>query len=274
MAANFINSISGRFRAIISLRCLVVTLGFLISLPNLCQSETPLAGTVTTKDGRPTAGVEVFGSTSKVSYPVTREETKTDSEGHFRLEHPGEVIHFFKINFRPQSYVVDPRNPYVRITLEPSAADDLVVPPCGKRVRGQRRIGWGWGNEYAFWFDVPKHEAKLLGGKWDVDYVKYAVKPRNSESHMELWFGPYAIDKYPSHEFVFDSTEDNERNVVASDGGLLGADSWGHLTSGKNWRHTAILGVGGATYRDATSDDAAFFDQIINTVCQAPRPAR
>jgi hypothetical protein len=248
----------------------VVTVGFLLAPPILGQTESPISGTVTTKDGQPIAGVMVYGSMAKTCCPFKREQTTTNKEGQFRLEHPGAVIHFSKDNLQPQAFVVQPGTSGLRIALEPSTGS-VVVPVCGKPGPGQKQIGWG---KYGLQFNVPERAGKILGGKPDVDYVRYVIKPKTGEAYLELWFGPCAMDTDPGDDQFINSVDFAQRNVDAANGGVAGMDSWGHLRSGTSWRQTAVVGQGGSRYRNARPQDASLFDQVVNSICEVPYPSR
>jgi hypothetical protein len=255
--------------AVCSTRWLVVTIGLM--LPSMFgQTELPIRGTVVTKDGQPIAGVMVYGSMSKNCCPFKREQTTTDEEGQFRLEHPGAVIHFWKDNLQPQALVVGPGTSEVRMTMEPST-ESLVVPACGKPGPGQKQIGWG---KYGLRFRVPKRAVKILGGKTNTDYVRYVIKPKTGEAHLELWFGPYAMESDPDNDLVINSVNFAQRNVVDANGGVAGKDSWGNLRSEGSWRQTAVSTQGGSIYRNARPQDATLFDQIVNSICLVPYPIR
>lgn len=258
-----------RFRAVCSMRWLVVTIGLMLLPSILGQTESPISGTVTTKDGQPIAGVIVYGSMAKTCCPFKREQTITDKEGQFHLEHPGAVIHFSKDDLQPQAFVVGPGTSGVHITLEPSIGS-LVVPVCGKSGPAQKQIGWG---KYGLRFNVPERAVKILGGKPDADYLRYAIKPKTGEAYLELWFGPYAMGTDPDDDQLINSVNFAQRNVVASSGGVVGMDSRGHLRGGEIWRQTAVLGQGGSRYRNALPEEARLFDEIVNSICTVPYPS-
>ena len=255
------------FRAVCSMLCMVVAIGLAHS-SMLAQTGSPISGTVETKDGQPVQGVYVYGSRSACC-PEVPERTTTDKDGWFHLEHPGAVIHLEKENLEPLALVVAPGTSEVRATME-LANGDLALPTCGALGPGQKLIGWG---HYGVQFEVPERNVKISGGKPDVDYVVYVVKPNGSSAHLELWFGPYAIDLDPEDDLFINSSSFTQRNVTNSRG-VIGRDSSGHLRSGGSWRQIAVVGAGagGARYRDANPEDAALFDQVVNSICQIPYP--
>jgi hypothetical protein len=207
---------------------------------------------------------------SKSCCPYKREQATTDQDGQFRIEHPGDVIHLSKDKLQPQAFVLGLERSAVHITLEPST-DSLVVPVCGRLGSGRQRIGWA---KYGLQFDIAKHSVKILGGKPDADYVRYVIKPKTGKAYLELWFGPYAMSELPGDDQFINSDKYAQRNVIASDGGLLGMDSWGQQRGGGNWRQTAVVGQGGSRYQNATPEDSSLFDQIVNSLCEVPYPSR
>jgi hypothetical protein len=251
-----------------SIGWIVVGLVLLAGPSSLAQADYPVTGIVTTKEGKPIAGVTVYGSVSKTCCPFKREQATTDQNGQFRIEHPGAVIHFSKEKLKPIALVIASEKAPIQVILEPSA-DSLIVPTCGKLDSAQKRIGWG---KYGIRFNVAKHSVEILGGKPDVDYVTYLVKTKTSEEHMELWFGPNAMGELPHDDQFITSDKFSQRDVVNSDGGLLGMDSWGQEHSGKQWRQMAIVGQGGAIYSNITAESASIFDAIVNSACEVPYP--
>jgi hypothetical protein len=247
---------------------LVVMIGLI--LPSLLgQTESPVTGTAVTKDGQPISGVMVYGAMSKNCCPFKREKTTTDKEGHFRLEHPGAVIHFWKEDLQPRAVVVQPGTSEIRVAMDVSTGS-LVIRVCGKPGPGQKQIGWG---KYGLQFKVPTRAVRILGGKADVDYLRYVIKPKTGDAYLELWFGPYAMNSEPDDDLLVNSVKFAQRNVVASDGGVVGQDSWGELASGSIWRQTAVVAVGGSRYGNASAQDANLFDQVVTSICQVPYPS-
>ncbi len=237
--------------------------GFLLILSAIGQIDGGVDGLVTTKSGQPVAGVSVQGSESKTCCPFKGEHATTDENGRFHLEHPGAVVHFSDTGFEPQALVLPPGTSQVQVTLS-APGNDLTAPPCGARRPGTKQIGW------RVRFDVPRRAVRILGGKTDVDYVRYLIKPKTGDAFLELWFGPYAISTEPDDEDFVSSVEFSQRQIVAPGLGVVGTDSWGqHRDQGK-WRQTAIAGGGGSRYRATRPEDVALFDQIANSICLIP----
>ncbi len=148
------------------------------------------------------------------------------------------------------------------------SAKAMVVPICGEPSRQVRRIGWG---KVGLQFDVPKREIRVLGGKPDVDYVRYVIKPKAGQGYLQLWFGPYAFNSNPEKELLENSVSTRKRDIVTVSGEQMGTDSSGKLRTGEDWRHTffMIQGLEGAKYK-ASPDNAPLFDGIIDSACYIP----
>ncbi|HEY6945299.1 MAG TPA: carboxypeptidase-like regulatory domain-containing protein [Candidatus Acidoferrum sp.] len=245
---------------------LFIGLGSLFYPAASAQVRSELKGIVTTEDGQPISGVLVYGSESKVCCPFKREQTKTDEKGEFRLANPGDVIHLLKDSFEPSSLVVPPRIPNLKIILKKSSGE-MLVPTCFKPRPHLRRISWG---KFGLQFDVETRNLRIFGGKPDVDYVRYLVKPKSGNDYLELWFGPYAMSPDPDDDHFIHSVSFRQRDIVDSAGGRLGLDSSGKLESGELWRQTFIVSQG-ARYRTHL-ENAALFDHVIESACYIPYP--
>jgi len=165
--------------------------------------------------------------------------------------------------------------PQVPATAEAQRNDGtsqpMIVSACGKLGPKLRRVGWG---TYGLHFDVPVKEAQISGGKADVDYVRYVIKPKNGDGYLELWFGPNAFSPGPDKELLLNSVEKQTRDVVNTNGEGIGQDSFGKLETGKVWRHTFVFvaGKNGAQYQ-AVQASAELFDRIISSACSIPGSA-
>jgi len=187
----------------------------------------PIVGVVATKDGKPLPGMRVYGS-EWTCCPRQQDAATTDENGVFRLERPGAVIHLSSDDFQPLSLLVRPDASTLQIMVEPPN-NSLSVPACRTPSKDTERVS---GGRYGLQFDVPLGDAKLIRGKWDVDYVVHTVKSKKGDDKLELWFGPYAMDGQPSDDQLVDSALFAQRNVVASPGvivpeygGVVGLDS-------------------------------------------------
>lgn len=235
------------------------------------QSGSPLSGTVTNEDGKPIAGVAVVGSIWKDCCPAQRDNVLTDGDGDFRIDHPGAVLHFIQGGFEPQTIVVKPDTTHLRVILSP-ATSDWMIPACGKSKHGLMKIG----AKYGIRFLAPLRFVRVDGGKPDTDYIRYVIHLKKDHSYMDIWFGPYTIPTDPDDELFINSIQFSQRNIGTSsvNDAFFGVDSSGRLQKGGSWRWTAILGRGGAVYKDASSEDSKIFDEIIDSMCFAARPKR
>jgi len=123
------------------------------------------------------------------------------------------------------------------------------------------------------WLEVPSSKAwlEIVGGKPDVDYVKFVVKPVGEEAALALWFDPTAFNSEPESEKMRQSITFNQEKVVVPDGTAIGLDSRGENPDKTHWRHFGVLSEG-AEYDNASNTEAAFFDKIIDTACRVPYP--
>lgn len=234
----------------------------------------PLAGRITAMDGTPIADVEVSGSEWNCC-PVKRDHVTTDKAGTFRIEHPGQVLHFFpKSAFQPMALVVSPGMTTAQVTLR-NAGTSFSIASCGKLRRGFERVGWG---NYGLQYDVPRHAVRLHRGGVDVDYLLDIVEAKHGHDQVEFWFGPYAMTLLPEDEEYLDSASFEIRRVIlsrglvrGSEGGMIGAETWGQMPDGQRWRWMAA-GSEGARYLNVSPENAALFDRIINSACWIPDP--
>lgn len=229
------------------------------------QSESAVSGLVTDTNGQSISDVIVYGSLSKECCPFRRETVKTNEKGQFRLEHPGAVIHFLKEHFRPQSTIIQRQRTELRVVLKPES--EVVVPSCRKKQAHESQVGWR-----RLQFFVQKHGLKLLGGKPDVDYVRYLIRPTSGEGFLELWFGPYAMSSDPDDDLFLASQSFEQRDLALADGTVIGIESRGRFRNGNLWRQTAVFIEGGARYRDARPATARLFDQVIDSACELSYP--
>ncbi len=227
-------------------------------------NEMPVTGIVVNEDGEPLANVTVYGSRSACcSYEI--EETTTNVEGAFRLERPGAVIHFSKAKFRPGALVVASATPNMQITLRADVGS-AELPVCSKLGPGEKIVGWG---KDSLHFAIDTRSAEIRGGKPEVDYVRYVIKPKGRKAYLALWFGGNAASLDPADELFIRSTRFELRNVIDEHRNVVGRDSWGEQANGERWRHIAVEFAGAAIYQDTALRDADLFDRIIRTMCQA-----
>ena len=254
-----------------SRRLLPLSFGVVVAFPILGQTESPIRGIVVAKDSQPLSGVSVSGGVWKKCCPYQQENVTTDENGEFLLEHPASVIHFWKPGLQPLTLVVQPKAAQIRIVMA-FANNNLTVSTCGRSEANQRQLGWG---KPGLHFIVPKSSVKIAGGKPDADYVRYVIRPVDrGVSYLELWFGPYSISAEPDDQQFLQSEVFSQRDLVSVKGDVIGRDSWGQLKGSLNWRQMAAFGSG-ATYHNASAEEARLFDKIMNSICMGePNPSK
>lgn len=239
----------------------------LLALSARLRADTPIHGTVTTNDGHPVVGATVYGS--RICCPLKEDETTTGEDGQYHLEHPGTVVHFAKEKLQSRTVVIRSGMSVVDVTLQPWS-NPLLVRACEKPPPGIKRIGWG---KYGLQFDVPAKGLEILGGKPDVDYVRYVIRRKHEKAFLQFWFGPYAMNPDPEDRQFVDSDTFQERVVIRPGDREAGLDSSGQLHDGSYWRQTRV-GLEGARYSGASAEDAKIFDQIIDSLCEVPYPSQ
>jgi hypothetical protein len=242
---------------------LLATLPILVSGIATAQTDSPLQGIVSDQSGKVITGVSVLGGKTKDCCPVLYDHAITNERGEFHLEHPGAVIRFFPADLEPLTIVLSPGTSQLRVTLPP-LGKDLSAPRCGPKKSGIKRIG----GRVAF--DVPSREVHILGGKTDVDYVGYTIKPKTGNSYLQFWFGPYAISEDPHDEDFLDSVSFSQKRIVEAEIGIAGIDSRGRKRNGETWRQAVVAGEGGARYTAYTDKDVDLFDRIVDSICVVP----
>ena len=142
------------------------------------------------------------------------------------------------------------------------------IPQCGKLSPGQRWISWG---QYGLKFQCPKRGVKIIGGKPDVDYVKFVIRPVSGNAALVVWFGGMAFDPQPRGKQVVGSITFKQSKLIGFNGTEIGLDSRGQKPDMTVWRHFGVR-TEGAEYDKASDRDAALFDRIIETACLGPYP--
>lgn len=112
---------------------------------------------------------------------------------------------------------------------------------------------------------------EITGGKPDVDYVTYVVKPRKDGSVLAFWFGLLAMNPSTHQEMEKAVTTFTKTDVVDSNGAVIGVDYEGSSADGHRWRKF-VVGHEGALYEDIAPANADLFDSIINSPCFLPYP--
>jgi hypothetical protein len=161
---------------------------------------------------------------------------------------------------------VSARNPESRINAA-SPYDDLIIPTCNQPAAGVKLIGWG---KTGIHFMVPKKGFQIQGGKPDVDYVRYVIKPTDGKSYLQLWFGGMALSAEPRAQLLAESIDSSHRNLKSEEGQVVGKDNRRRGRDGAKWRQTAVVAASGAIYESAELNDARLFDKIVDSICEVP----
>lgn len=155
-------------------------------------------------------------------------------------------------------------------TAQETSAAARQINTCSRPGEGQRVIGWG---KNGLFFSVPKRGVKTLGGKLDVDYVKFVIKPTNHEASLVLSFGGMAFRPEPPYEMLRNSASSTQTKLLDVRGHKIGLDSRGINRDKSRWRWLGVASEG-ATYEDASAEDAVLFDRIIDSACVVAYPNR
>ena len=165
----------------------------------------------------------------------------------------------------------------VKSDREPPPTPAVRKLPSCEKVRGRKLIPRG---KYGLHFAVPKRGFTLLGGKWDVDYVKYVVTPNQSTAVVELWFGGYAMDVSPDAVKRQSSTNVSMTELTTESAVGQRADARGKgldfrgLSDGRYWRHFAVRYAGGAVYDVKDEKDAQLLDTVVDSACFTEYPRK
>jgi len=168
-----------------------------------------------------------------------------------------------------------PRIPAVSSCKEPK--------PGIKRIRG--RVGSN--NDYSIYrFDVPTEVTISREGwaMWDMPappLYSLTLTHGNSRSYLVISWGgetTFGADPPPIDPVLAPPGYFEKHKVLNDSGKQIGEESWGDRNNGERWRRVHLVGLLNARYgsqRDKEvasygsvhEQDAALFDQIINSVC-------
>lgn len=225
------------------------------------QSAIDVRSTVADSNGAPIPGVTVWSNAEPGVKSDETWSTKTGADGAFTLARVGDVLYLAKDKFEPLAVVITGK-PFPEKFVMQAANNDFVLHPCGGVRDGKRAFGG-----LALSFAARTKGLDVLGGKPDVDYVRWVLRPKSAAVSLELWFGLNAMSVTPPEEQLIGAASFSMRNVVLEDGGgAVGVDAVG-TSGGGRWRHFASIGAGGARYKDATDEEAKLFDAVIDTGC-------
>jgi hypothetical protein len=235
----------------------------LIGMTALLQrGPTPaFSGRVVADDGKPIAGVQVW-TTGFLSFGG---DTQTDADGRFSMKIststlPGDrpTARFSRSGYSPLTVVLpEARNDYV-FTLHRTDQPPWQVPLCTQ----QTQFG---GSDLSFMaFVLPK--GTKTRREQDVDYSTQGVQFK--KAWMIYGQGPTWSSGFPPNlsSYVQNVSELTERDVRFNED-VSGVEYRGKRTDGTYFRFIGMLGQT-ADYDHVTPQAAAFFDGIMDTMCQ------
>lgn len=220
--------------------------------------DSDVQGTVRDMAGNPISEVSVFGLHHFLAGGHDEYRTKTDNRGHFELQAVGRPIFLFAQNYQPQTYIRGNQEFSLSLTLNPDKGDNS-PPTCLKARGNSKRYGW------PLRFSAP--QGAKAHRVTSTDATSWAITLRNSEQAGVLIIesGPL-IGGLPPEDWLLNSKEFAEKNS-------MGLDWRGVSTEDKRWRW--FHGFGSlAHYENASGNTAQLFDEIIDSACMAPLPAR
>ena len=226
----------------------ILLLGSYASLMT-CAGQVPISGTVRTATGKPLAGVQVFC--------VRDRYTETDDQGRFRLPDRGEVIFLRHFGYRPVVLISSKLTDALEIVMEDAGPTEFQVPSCDRSDSIKRFTFAG------FSFAVPKHSTITRGR--DIDYTSFSINWTfgNKESFLAGIYGPMATHGFPFDNWIVSSSEFSSRSWRIGEQDLV--DIRGRSQAGL-WRYVGSYGFS-ISYEKASSEGAAFFDDIIDSAC-------
>lgn len=138
------------------------------------------------------------------------------------------------------------------------AQDSYVIASCSAPNKSERLVG----GRYAL--SLPKN-AIIKKGR-DVDYSDYSIGYGKKKNRVWLFgiFGPLASSGKVPDDWLSASVEVVRRTWKR--GEFEGVDAKGKLANGNHWRYFGQFGES-ISYHDVPAEAAAYFDNIIDTVC-------
>jgi hypothetical protein len=119
-------------------------------------------------------------------------------------------------------------------------------------------------------FAVPAAKVRIREGVTDVPPLIYGfdIKPQGGESLLTISYGPPTRGGVSSARGAYSRAEN--RIVVDDTGHSVGEDDLSYLNTGTRSRSVLFQEWVTAQYRSVSGEDAALFDQIINSACLLP----
>ncbi len=145
-----------------------------------------------------------------------------------------------------------------------------IVSTCKDLPPGTRRVGARAGDRYMLQFAVPEAKVRIQEGVTDAPPLIYGfdIRPQGGESLLTISYGPPSKGAVDAARGAFSRVE--KRVVVDDAGHSVGEDDLRYLNMGARSRSVLFRGWVTAQYRSLSDQDAALFDQIINSACLLP----
>jgi hypothetical protein len=119
-------------------------------------------------------------------------------------------------------------------------------------------------------FSVPEAKVRIREGVTDAPPLIYGfdIRPQGGESLLTISYGP---PRNAGVEPARGTDSRVEKRVVVDDAGhSVGEDDLRYLNTGARSRNAVFQGWVSAQYLSVSDQDAALFDQIINSACLLP----
>lgn len=156
---------------------------------------------------------------------------------------------------------------YLSRPRDPHAPSLVVVRACRDAAPGTRRIIADFGTQ----FDVSENAFSISAATHDMAPERfYVITLKNSAANPHMMIiahdaGVWEDLKNTSRVF---SRPVKKENILGSIGYSVGTDRWGYLEGGARWRYVAFSTKDAVGYRNASSDEAILFDQVIKSACR------
>jgi hypothetical protein len=188
---------------------------------------------------------------------VPSSETRTDENGNFSLIKTGELVRFSAQGYRPVTRSAQDllRNPETILVADPHS---LWTPPdCSSPSDKQLMVG-DW-----MQFKFPKGVRMRHGG--DVDFNTNVIC--QGKACLFHAFGPTWSWGLPEADLLQTTQNMKERDVeFLPDKGIVGSEYRGRRKDGTLMRFVGVFGET-ISYDHAPQSTAAFFDNIIDSLC-------
>jgi hypothetical protein len=207
----------------------------------------PFTGTVTDAAGKPIAGVRV------TSLPV--DDSRTDASGHYTLTKPRDLVRFSMAGYRPVTKTLASLS--APVIMQPATERPRTIAECPAAVKNDKR------QAHMTLRIALAREAKIKS-EANIDNpilaVKYRVDWMIHGSGAQWTYG------VPEWKLWKEFVTVEERDILVDDPAVTIADYSGLLRNGSHVRYIGVMGQSIA-YTDAAADAAAYFDNLLETLC-------